>query len=86
MAEDEPTTIKQLIDIYHSSRSRGEWVHLSLESKDGKDFLSFCGNRIVPLEYQQVHRSLGTQVHHHHVRADLHHGIISRREGRLLLN
>ena len=44
MAEDEPSTIKQLIDIYHSSRSRGEWVHLSLESRDGKDFLSFCVN------------------------------------------
>ena len=42
MTEDGVSTINQLIKIYLSSRSRGEWVHLSLESRDGKDFLNFC--------------------------------------------
>ena len=44
MAEDKTSTIKQLIDIYYASRSRGEWVHLSLESRGGKDFMTFSVN------------------------------------------
>ena len=44
MTEDGVSTINQLIKIYLSSRSRGEWVQLSLESKDGKDFVSFSVN------------------------------------------
>ena len=44
MTEDGASTINQLIELYLSSRSRGEWVHLSLESKDGKDVLSFSVN------------------------------------------
>ena len=40
MASDN-TTITQLMELYQQSRKRGEWVHLSLESKDGRDYVNF---------------------------------------------
>ena len=41
MTSDGTSTINQLVELFHSSRSRGEWVNLSMESKDGKDSLTF---------------------------------------------
>ena len=41
MTADGSSTINQLVELFHSSRSRGEWVNLSMESKDGKDSLTF---------------------------------------------
>ena len=35
------STINQLVDLFHQSRNRGERVTLSMESKDGKDSLTF---------------------------------------------
>ena len=35
------TTIDQLMELFQQSRKRGEWVSLSMESKDGKDFVNF---------------------------------------------
>lgn len=48
-------TINQLLEIFHQSRSRGEWVNLSMESKDGKDFLAFSIGRPAgaPAGYQR---------------------------------
>ena len=43
-AKGKTSTMKQLIDIYHVSRSRGEWLHRSLEFRDGKDFMTFSVN------------------------------------------
>ena len=40
MASDN-TTITQLMELYQQSRKSGEWVHLSLESKDGRDYVNF---------------------------------------------
>ena len=37
MTAEGNTTIKKLMDLFHESRSKGEWVNLSMESKDGKD-------------------------------------------------
>ena len=34
-------TIDQLMELFQQSRRRGEWVTLSMESKDGKDFVNF---------------------------------------------
>ena len=34
-------TINQLVELFHQSRKKGEWVNLSMESKDGKDSLTF---------------------------------------------
>ena len=41
MTTEEKPTINQLIDLFLMSRNRGEWVKLSMESKDGKDLLTF---------------------------------------------
>ena len=41
MAANQTSTINQLVELFLSSRNRGESVKLSLESKDGKDFLNF---------------------------------------------
>ena len=41
MTTEETPTINQLIDIFLLSRNRGEWVKLSMESKDGRDSLTF---------------------------------------------
>ena len=38
------TTIGKLVDLYHSSRSAGESVHLFMESKNGKDSITFSIN------------------------------------------
>ena len=38
---EEIPTIIQLMDLFLMSRNRGEWVKLSMESKDGKDSLTF---------------------------------------------
>ena len=38
------TTITKLVDLYHSSRSAGESVHLFMESKNGKDSITFSIN------------------------------------------
>ena len=35
------TTIDQLMELFQQSRKRGEWVSLSMESKDGKDSVNF---------------------------------------------
>ena len=37
----ETSTINQLMELFLKSRSKGEWVNLSMESKDGKDSLIF---------------------------------------------
>ena len=37
MTAEGTTTIKKLMELFHESRSKGEWVNLSMESKDGKD-------------------------------------------------
>ena len=34
-------TINQLMELFHQSRKRKEWVSLSLESRDGNDFVNF---------------------------------------------
>ena len=41
MAADDTSTINQLMELFLLSRKRGEWVKLSLESKDGKDSVNF---------------------------------------------
>ena len=41
MTADRTTTINKLMELFHESRSRGEWVNLSMESKDGKDSITF---------------------------------------------
>ena len=41
MAADDTSTINQLMELFLLSRKRGEWVNLSLESKDGKDSVNF---------------------------------------------
>ena len=41
MAGGDNTTMNQLMELFQKSRSRGEWVSLSMESRDGKDFVSF---------------------------------------------
>ena len=38
-------TFSQLLDLYHQSRKRGEWVSLSLETREGKDNVTFSINR-----------------------------------------
>ena len=35
------TTFNQLLETYHQSRIRGEWASLSLETKGGKEFITF---------------------------------------------
>ena len=37
----ETSTVNQLMELFLKSRSKGEWVNLSMESKDGKDSLIF---------------------------------------------
>ena len=37
----ETSTINQLMELFLKSRSKGEWVNLSMESKDGNDSLIF---------------------------------------------
>ena len=34
-------TLSQLLELFNQSRKRGEWVSLSLETKDGKDCMTF---------------------------------------------
>ena len=41
MTAEETSTINQLMELFLKSRSKGEWVNLSMESKDGKDSLIF---------------------------------------------
>ena len=41
MTADGTSTINQLVELFQLSRSRKEWVNLSMESKDGKDSLTF---------------------------------------------
>ena len=41
MTADGTSTINQLVELFQLSKSRGEWVNLSMESKDGKDSLTF---------------------------------------------
>ena len=41
MTTDAAPTINQLMDLFLLSRNRGEWVKLSMESKDGKDSVTF---------------------------------------------
>ena len=41
MTADGTSTINQLVELFQLSRSRKEWVSLSMESKDGKDSLTF---------------------------------------------
>ena len=41
MTTDAAPTINQLMDLFLLSRNRGEWVKLSMESKDGKDSVVF---------------------------------------------
>ena len=42
MTTDGTSTINQLMELFHASRKRQECVSLSLESKDGKDHVTFC--------------------------------------------
>ena len=41
MTTDGITTINHLVELFHKSRSKGESVNLSMESRDGKDYLTF---------------------------------------------
>ena len=41
MSTENAPTINQLMDLFLLSRSRGEWVKLSMETKDGQDSLNF---------------------------------------------
>ena len=41
MTAEETSTINQLMELFLKSRSKGEWVNLSMESKDGNDSLIF---------------------------------------------
>ena len=41
MSTEDAPTINQLMDLFLLSRSRGEWVKLSMETKDGQDSLNF---------------------------------------------
>ena len=41
MTADGTSAINQLVTLFQLSKSRGELVNLSMESKDGKDFLNF---------------------------------------------
>ena len=41
MTANGTSTINQLVDLFHQSSNRGERVTLSMESKDGKDSLTF---------------------------------------------
>jgi hypothetical protein len=41
MSTEDAHTINQLMDLFLLSRSRGEWVKLSMETKDGQDSLNF---------------------------------------------
>ena len=41
MTAEETSTINQLMELFLKSRSKGEWVNLSMESKDGKDSIIF---------------------------------------------
>ena len=41
MSEVNSTTLNQLMEMYHQSRKKGEQVSLSMEAKDGKDFIVF---------------------------------------------
>ena len=52
----ETSTINQLMELFLQSRSKGEWVNLSMESKDGKDSLIFfLGNSVgSPAEQPQA--------------------------------
>ena len=38
-------TLRQLLDLYHQSRKRGEWASLSLETRECKDFMTFSFNQ-----------------------------------------
>ena len=44
MTAEGMSTINKLVELFHLSRSRGEKVSLSMESKDGKDSLVFSIN------------------------------------------
>ena len=44
MTAEGVSTISKLVDLFHLSRSKGEKVSLSMESKDGKDSLTFSLN------------------------------------------
>ena len=41
MTAEETSTINLLMELFLKSRSKGEWVNLSMESKDGKGSLIF---------------------------------------------
>ena len=41
MASANTITFNQLLEIYQQSRIRGEWATLSLETKDGREFINF---------------------------------------------
>ena len=54
---DGTNTLKQNIELFYVRRNRGEWVKLSIESKDGKDSTIFSlGSPSATPAGQQVHR------------------------------
>ena len=46
MADEGSSTITKLMELFHLSRSKGEWVSLSMESKDGNDAITFSLNNL----------------------------------------
>ena len=46
MTTEGTSTISKLVELFHLSRSKGEKVSLSMESKDGKDSLIFSINNL----------------------------------------